>query len=136
MSISTARTKEIVTSIGGNEENSGSSEAQIGIFTERIGNLTGHLKINKKDKSARRGLIILVSKRARLLKYLRKLNLDRYKNIVSKLELRKEKNWIDEKSKPKVARIVVNKENKVPSKQPLGKSNIRAHILGMGKKNL
>ena len=89
MSISTARTKEIVTSIGGNEENSGSSEAQIGIFTERIGNLTGHLKINKKDKSARRGLIILVSKRARLLKYLRKLNLDRYKKIVSKLELRK-----------------------------------------------
>ena len=51
MSISTARTKEIVTSIGGNEENSGLSETQIGIFTERITNLTEHLKINKKDKS-------------------------------------------------------------------------------------
>ena len=89
MSISTDKTKEIVTSIGGNEENSGLSETQIGIFTERIANLTEHLKINKKDKSARRGLIILVSKRARLLKYLRKVNLDRYKNIVNKLELRK-----------------------------------------------
>ena len=89
MSISTDKTKEIVTSIGGSEENSGSSDVQVGIFTERIKNLTGHLKINKKDKSARRGLIILVSKRARLLKYLKKVNLDRYKNIVSKLELRK-----------------------------------------------
>ena len=89
MSISTEKTKEIVTSIGGSEENSGSSESQIAIFTERIKNLTEHLKVNKKDKSARRGLIILVSKRARLLKYLNKVNLERYRSIVNKLELRK-----------------------------------------------
>ena len=89
MSISTEKTKEIVTSIGGSEENSGSSESQIAIFTERIKNLTEHLKVNKKDKSARRGLIILVSKRARLLKYLNKVDLERYRSIVSKLELRK-----------------------------------------------
>ena len=61
MSISTEKTKEIITSIGGSEENSGSSESQIAIFTERIKNLTEHLKVNKKDKSATRGLIILVS---------------------------------------------------------------------------
>ena len=89
MSISTEKTKEIVTSMGGSEENSGASESQIAIFTERIKNLTEHLKVNKKDKSARRGLIILVSKRARLLKYLNKVNLERYRSIVSKLELRK-----------------------------------------------
>ena len=89
MSISTEKTKEIVTSIGGSEENSGSSETQVAIFTERIKNLTEHLKVNKKDKSARRGLIILVSKRARLLKYLNKVDLERYRNIVNKLELRK-----------------------------------------------
>ena len=89
MSISTEKTKEIVASIGGSEENSGSSESQIAIFTERIKNLTEHLKVNKKDKSARRGLIILVSKRARLLKYLNKVDLERYRNIVNKLELRK-----------------------------------------------
>jgi len=89
MSISTEKTKEIVTSMGGSEENSGASESQIAIFTERIKNLTEHLKVNKKDKSARRGLIILVSKRARLLKYLNKVDLERYKSIVSKLELRK-----------------------------------------------
>tara|TARA_Y100000588_G_C13771388_1_gene718370 strand:+ start:362 stop:631 length:270 start_codon:yes stop_codon:yes gene_type:complete len=89
MSISTEKTKEIVTSIGGSEENSGSSESQIAIFTERIKNLTEHLKVNKKDKSARRGLIILVSKRARLLKYLNKVDLERYRSIVNKLELRK-----------------------------------------------
>ena len=89
MSISTEKTKEIVTSIGGSEENSGSSESQIAIFTEMIKNLTEHLKVNKKDKSARRGLIILVSKRARLLKYLNKVDLERYRSIVNKLELRK-----------------------------------------------
>ena len=58
-------------------------------LSERIKNLTEHLKVNKKDKSARRGLIILVSKRARLLKYLNKVNLERYRSIVNKLELRK-----------------------------------------------
>ena len=89
MSISTEKTKEIVTSMGGSEENSGASESQIAIFTERIKNLTEHLKVNKKDKSARRGLIILVSKRARLLKYLNKVDLERYRSIVNKLELRK-----------------------------------------------
>ena len=67
----------------------GATEVQIGIFSERINNITSHLKINKKDHSGRRGLVNLVSKRRRLLSYLRKNNLDTYKNVIEQLNIRK-----------------------------------------------
>ena len=89
MTITKEKTKELVSSHGKNAEDTGSTETQIAIFTERIRNLTEHLKINKKDKSAQRGLMMLVSKRGRLLKYLRKTNLDSYKSLKEKLQLRK-----------------------------------------------
>ena len=89
MSITKDKTVELVTAHGKNEEDTGSSESQIAIFSERIKNLTDHLKVNKKDKSAQRGLMLLVSKRGRLLKYLRKTNLDSYKSLIDKLQLRK-----------------------------------------------
>ena len=89
MSIEQDKVKEITKNFGGNDKNSGAPETQIAIFTERIKNITDHLKSNKKDHSGRRGLVALVSKRRRLLDYLKKNNLDSYKEIIKKLNIRK-----------------------------------------------
>ncbi len=67
----------------------GSPEVQIALLTERINQLTEHLKNNKKDHSSRRGLLMMVGRRRRLLDYLAKRHLDRYRAIVEKLDLRK-----------------------------------------------
>lgn len=67
----------------------GSPEVQIAMLTERINHLTEHLKANKKDHSSRRGLLMMVGRRRRLLDYLAKRHLDRYRAIVEKLDLRK-----------------------------------------------
>jgi len=89
MTISKDKTKELISEYGKSSDDSGSSESQISIFSERISNLTEHLKVNKKDKSAQRGLMLLVSKRSRLLKYLKKTRLDDYKQLVDKIGIRK-----------------------------------------------
>ena len=89
MSVTKEKIVEITKNFGKNENDFGSTETQIAIFTERIRNITGHLKQNKKDHSGRRGLVILVSKRRRLLDYLRKTNLNGYKNILEQLNIRK-----------------------------------------------
>ena len=89
MTISKDKTKELINEFGKNSEDSGSTESQISIFSERIKNLTEHLKVNKKDKSAQRGLMLLVSKRSRLLKYLKKTRLEDYKKVVEKIGLRR-----------------------------------------------
>jgi small subunit ribosomal protein S15 len=67
----------------------GSPESQIALFTFRINHLTQHLKLNKKDYSTRMGLLKLVGKRRRLLNYLHKRDIDRYRKIISELKLRK-----------------------------------------------
>ena len=89
MSVTKEKMVEITKDFGKNNNDFGSTETQIAIFTERIRNITGHLKQNKKDHSGRRGLVILVSKRRRLLDYLRKTNLNGYKNILEQLNIRK-----------------------------------------------
>ena len=89
MTISKDKTKELISEYGKSADDSGSTESQISIFSERISNLTVHLKVNKKDKSAQRGLMLLVSKRSRLLKYLKKTRLDDYKQLVDKIGIRK-----------------------------------------------
>ena len=89
MSVTKEKMVEITKDFGKNENDFGSTETQIAIFTERIRNITGHLKQNKKDHSGRRGLVILVSKRRRLLDYLRRTNLNGYKNILEQLNIRK-----------------------------------------------
>ena len=81
--------KELVNKFGKDENDSGASETQIAIFTERINNITTHLKSNKKDHSGRRGLVLLVSKRRKLLNYLRKNNSDSYKKLIKELNIRK-----------------------------------------------
>ena len=89
MSIEQEKIKEIVKQYGENEKDVGSTETQIAIFTERIKNITEHLKLNKKDHSGRRGLVALVSKRRRLLDYLKRNNLESYKELINKLNIRK-----------------------------------------------
>ena len=89
MSINKDKIKEITSNFGENDTDTGSSQTQIAIFTERIKNITEHLKINKKDNSGRRGLVALVSKRRRLLDYLKKIDLNSYKDIIKKLNIRK-----------------------------------------------
>ena len=89
MAIDLGKIEKLTKKFGNNAKDTGSSEAQIAIFTERINNITSHLKLNKKDHSSRRGLVILVSKRRSLLNYLRKNNLESYKNILEKLNIRK-----------------------------------------------
>ena len=69
--------------------NTGSSESQISILTERIESINTHLKSNRKDNSSRRGLLLLVSKRRKLLKYLKRTNLEGYKTLIEKLNIRK-----------------------------------------------
>lgn len=81
--------KDIFKEFGGNEVNTGSAESQIALFTHRISHLTGHLKSNKKDKATQRALMTLVGKRRRLLDYLKKTEISRYRAIVQKLNLRK-----------------------------------------------
>ena len=89
MSIQKETTREITNKFGKNENDTGSSETQIAIFSERIKNITSHLKFNKKDNSGRRGLVLLVSKRRKLLTYLKKNNVESYKKIIEELNIRK-----------------------------------------------
>ncbi len=81
--------KNIFAEHGGNEANTGSSESQIALFTHRISHLTGHLKKNKKDKNTQRSLILLVGKRRKLLNFLKNNDIERYRAIIKKLNLRK-----------------------------------------------
>ena len=71
------------------EADTGSPEVQIAILSERIGQLTEHFKTHKKDHASRRGLLMLVSKRRRLLDYLKKYDSERYKDVIQRLGIRK-----------------------------------------------
>ena len=70
-------------------QDTGSTEVQVAVITERIRQLTDHLRVHKKDVHSRRGLITMVSKRRRLLKYLTKENVDRYQTLIARLGLRR-----------------------------------------------
>ncbi len=72
-----------------NDQDTGSVEVQVALLTSRIKELTGHLKSYKKDHSARRGLIMMVNKRRKLLSYLQKKDATRYKELITKVGLRK-----------------------------------------------
>ena len=89
MSVTRETVEELTKEFGKKENNTGSTETQIAVLTERIKNITSHLKNNKKDHSGRRGLVILVSKRRKLLNYLRRTNVNSYKSILEKLNIRK-----------------------------------------------
>ena len=83
------RKQEIINQYRRDEKDTGSSEVQIALLTERINELTEHLKVHKKDNHSRRGLLKMVGKRRNLLNYLAKKDINRYREIVAKLGLRK-----------------------------------------------
>tara|TARA_B100000780_G_C21094961_1_gene441522 strand:- start:476 stop:745 length:270 start_codon:yes stop_codon:yes gene_type:complete len=89
MYLDSEKKKEFFKKFGGSEENTGSTEAQIALFTFRIAHLTGHLKSNKKDFGTQRALIKLVGKRRSLLDYLKRKDINRYRAIIAELGLRK-----------------------------------------------
>ena len=89
MAITKEKKEEVVSEFRKNESDTGSPEVQIAILTTRINNLTEHMRSNKKDYSTRRGLLGMVSRRRRLLDYLRQINPDRYLDIIEKLNIRK-----------------------------------------------
>ena len=81
-------TNKLIQDIGLDEKNTGSSEAQIALLTDRIRSLTEHVKDNKKDVHSRHGLVKLVSQRKKQLKYLRKTNSYSYDELINKLSIR------------------------------------------------
>ena len=89
MSIDKNQTTKIIKDFGSKETDSGSADVQVEILTERIKNLTEHLKTHKKDFGSRRGLLSMVGQRRNLLKYIKNKNEDRYINLINKLGLRR-----------------------------------------------
>lgn len=81
--------QEIINRFGENEKDSGKSEVQIALLTKRINDLTQHFNVHKKDHHSRRGLMMIVGKRRRLLDYLIKNDINRYRTIIKELKIRK-----------------------------------------------
>jgi small subunit ribosomal protein S15 len=89
MTFSPGQKTEIIDKFKTHPKDTGSSEVQIALLTERIVQLTEHFKIHKKDHHSRRGLLKLVSRRRRLLDYIKSSNDERYRSIITKLGIRK-----------------------------------------------
>ena len=89
MAITKDRKTELIDTYRRKADDTGSPEVQIALLTERITQLTGHLRLHKKDHASRRGLLMMVSTRSRLLNYLRNVDRSRYLVVINKLGLRK-----------------------------------------------
>jgi small subunit ribosomal protein S15 len=89
VSLTQEKKQELIQKFGRSDGDTGSAEVQIALLTERINELTEHLRSHTKDHHSRRGLLMLVGKRRRLLRYLERADLDRYRQVVSDLGLRR-----------------------------------------------
>ena len=89
MSITAERKQDVISEYATKDGDTGSPEVQIAILTERITNLTDHLKTHKKDHHSRRGLLMMVGQRRRLLDYLKSKKFDRYDELIKRLGLRR-----------------------------------------------
>nr|WP_028932928.1 30S ribosomal protein S15 [Pseudonocardia spinosispora] len=89
MALSAAAKMTILTDYGVHESDTGSPEAQVALLTKRIVDLTEHLKMHKHDHHSRRGLLLMVGRRRRLLKYLREVDVARYRALIERLGLRR-----------------------------------------------
>ena len=87
--LTTERKKELTGQFGKSDADTGSTEVQIAMLTERINHLTEHLRAHSKDHHSRRGLLMLVGKRRRFLNYLQRTDLDRYRELIKELGLRR-----------------------------------------------
>ena len=88
MSINLKNKQEIVKAYGKDAKDTGSSAVQVAMMTQKISELTEHLKSNKKDFATKRGLLMMVGKRKRLLAYIKSKNLDEYRELIKKLGIR------------------------------------------------
>jgi small subunit ribosomal protein S15 len=89
MTLTKTQKSEIVSQHRRSDADTGSTEVQVAVLSKRISDLTDHLKTHKKDHASRRGLLMLVGRRRRLLEYLRREDIDRYRDIVARLGLRR-----------------------------------------------
>ena len=89
MYLDAKKKKSLFKKYGKSDADTGQSESQIAVFTERINHLTEYLKDNKKDNNTKRSLVLLVGKRRRMLEYLKNNDIERYRSIVKSLKLRK-----------------------------------------------
>ena len=89
MSLATQRKKDVITKFATHQGDTGSPEVQVALLSERISYLTEHFKTHEKDHHSRRGLLKLVSQRRRLLDYLKRKNLERYRSLINGLGIRK-----------------------------------------------
>jgi small subunit ribosomal protein S15 len=89
MSLTVEKKREIVERFGRDASDTGSTEVQIALLTERINHLTEHLRDHRKDHYSRRGLLMLVGQRRRFLQYLQRKDLDRYRSLIQELGLRR-----------------------------------------------
>ncbi|GAB2756487.1 30S ribosomal protein S15 [Salinifilum aidingensis] len=89
MALSTAEKKQVLADYGLHESDTGSPEAQVALLTRRITGLTEHLKFHKHDHHSRRGLLLMVGRRRRLLNYLIKVDIARYRSLIQRLGLRR-----------------------------------------------
>jgi small subunit ribosomal protein S15 len=87
--VDAATKKQIVTEYGSSETDTGSPEVQVALLSHRISHLTGHLKTHSHDHHSRRGLLLLVGQRRRLLDYLQKKDIERYRTLIERLGLRR-----------------------------------------------
>lgn len=89
MPLTKEKKQQVITTFGANEKDTGATEVQVALLTSRVDELTEHFKRHPKDTNSRRGLLKLVGQRRRLLAYLRKKNLTKYREIIERLNLRK-----------------------------------------------
>jgi len=89
MSLTNEAKVEVITQFGASDKNTGKSEVQVALYTRRITELTGHLQQHPKDKHSRRGLLMLVAKRKKMLNYVKNVDINRYRKVIAELELRK-----------------------------------------------
>src|SRR5215203_6012075 len=89
MALTQERKQELVSQFGDNDQDTGSTRVQVALLTERINQLTEHLRSNKKDHHSRRGLLMLVGRRRRLLNYFQKHDLEGYRALIKELGLRR-----------------------------------------------
>ena len=80
--------QEIIKKFGANEKDTGSAEVQVAMLTQKISELTEHMKSNKKDFATKRGLLMMVGKRKRLLSFMKEKNLEGYRNLIKELGIR------------------------------------------------
>ena len=89
MTLTQERKREIVEQFGDDPRDTGNTRVQVALLTQRINDLTGHLRTHKKDHHSRRGLLMLVGRRRRMLDYLRRTDVERYRALIAKLGIRR-----------------------------------------------